>query len=409
MRQLLLFVLVVPGLSGCEWLQNLTAGKEANPVFGEAPPRTQVAANPQPRETQQTGFRDGPIRPASGTAGAVDPAFDLSGSQVVATVNGEPILASDILERYGPQMQAARVKSGGNEEIMRSVREGVIRRDLPSHIRRKLLVNAFRKSIPQKNLKMLDQSINAAFENRIEDLKKEMKVDTRYEVEEKLAQQGTSLATLRDMFANGQMAHHFYEAKKRTKKVFGRPELRAYYNEHLADYEQKARVRWQEIEIRFAKNGGRLQAEQKMQQAIAALRQGTDFGTVAKQYSDAATAKNGGQEDWIQHGSLADKQLERKLFEELPVGQISSVLESDSAFRIVKLTDREPAGFTPFADVHEDIKKKLEAEAREANAKKVMDDLYADAVIWTIFDKQNAEPQTARPARTAGRGPFGSR
>lgn len=411
MRRFLLLIIVLPGFTGCEQLKSLTAGKETNPVFKDPPPRVaQVDRRPREnsRRLQDTSFAEEQgVRPVGRTTGGLgDPALDLSGSQIIATIDNETILASEVLERYAPLMEKARRDPQATPEILRTIRERVIRRDLPGHIRRKLLVNAFKKSLPEKNLKALDEHINSVFQKRVEDIKKEMKVDTRYEVEQQLAKAGTSLAAQRDVFANQQMAAYFFDAKKQSKKVFGRPESMKYYTEHLADYKQQARVRWQEIEVRFAKNGGKRGAADKIARATAALNRGGDFGAVAKEYSDASTASKGGQEEWIQYGSLADKDLERVLFE-IPVGQLSRVLESDSAYRLIKVNGRDPVRFTPFGDVHDDIKKKLEEQAKEANAKKVIDDLHAKAVIWTIFDDQKM-PEEPAPTRTAGN-PFGGR
>lgn len=409
MRCFLLISIVLFGLTGCEWAKNLVAGKAENPVFDEPPPRVKIAERRTPLDQPNDGFPVGSgLQQTSGTDTTADPATDLTGSQWIAKIDGTPILASEILERYAMRFEKIRRDTGGNEQILRTARERAIQRDLPEHIRRRLLVNAFRKSLPQENLDKLDEYINTVFEERIEQIKKDLKVNSRFEVEQALQQQGTSIATLRDSFANQQMARQFLDAKKQTKKVFGRPEMMHYYNEHIADYRKPARVHWQEIEIQHFKHGGKQNAMTAFQQVVDALQAGQDFSSVAKKYSDGSNAANGGVEDWTLRGTLADKQLERALFE-LPVGSISSPISDETTFRIARIIERDDERFTPFGDVQQEIKKTLEAQVLEENEQKVIEELYANAVITTIFDRRKAaavatapKPIAAPVTRTAG-------
>ena len=108
---------------------------------------------------------------------------------------------------------------------------------------------------------------------------------------------------------------------------------------------------------------------------------------MARKYSDGVTADSGGRWDWTQKGSLADKRTEKALFE-LPEGSISQVFVSEKDYRLVRIVSRRQTRQIPFAKVQDEIKGKLKKEQRAAATKNVLEELYANAVIDTIFDKR---------------------
>jgi len=298
-------------------------------------------------------------------------------------VDGTPILASEILDRYAGQFK--QVEGQASAEELRGIREHLIKRDLKLHVERRLLVNAMKRSLPKDAVGKLDEIIDKAFAGEIERLKQELKVETKYDLEQKLASEGTSLANLKDSFANQQLAGQYFQSKSKPKKIIGRPEMLQYYEEHLADYAIPAKARWQEIQINFVDHGGRDKALELMNRIVADLQRGGDFAALAKEHSDGVTAEKGGVWDWTQSGSLTDERIERALFD-LPIGQVSRVFKGERSYRIIRVIDRQPARWKRFADVQAEIKETLEKQLKEQAAKKVIDDLMARAVITTVFD-----------------------
>lgn len=387
MRRNLFIALVCLAFCGCEWLKNLGPSPDVAPVMGDPPPRVNIAGRSTGtnRPDGENRFRgnSGDIRPVAGETGD-DRDAELTGAEIVATVNGTPILAADLLERYRPAFEQAKLE-GATAKDLRDIRASIIRRDLPVHVERTLLVNAMKASLPKKNLDKLDEIIDGVFRQEIERLKKEMKVDTKFQVEQKLQEQGTSLANLRDTFANEQMAIQYFQEKAKKKKILiGRPQLLQYYNQHLADYKVPAKVRWQEIQVSYDKHGGKSDADRVLALAVDDLKKQQDFAAVAKKYSDGLTADKGGEWDWTESGSLADEKIEQALFN-APLGEIN-LFEGEDAKRLIRVTERRAEHFTSFEDVQKDIEKTLKKEHGRTAAKKVIDDLMQYAAITTIFD-----------------------
>ncbi|MEX2288186.1 MAG: peptidyl-prolyl cis-trans isomerase [Planctomycetaceae bacterium] len=394
-------------LSGCEWLDKLSTVKVDNPVMGPPPPRVAMTddrlagdsmlAQKDPVARGKIGGHN--VLPVD-FAGAKHPEKgELSPSLVVATVNGSPIFAADVLEPYTKQLGEFEHKLSPTE--FNEAKLSLIKRDLPGHIQNRLVVSAVMTTLKKEQLEPLEKHLDELFKTMIDKKKRELGIHSDYELDLKLqSQDGTSLASLRTTFHNRGMAQAYLESKSKTQQeeLVTRPELLAYYEEHIAEYSFPASVNWQQIAVSFGKHGGKQQAFEIFEKAVEALKQsrGANFDEVARRYSDDPKADQGGRWGWTKQGSLADKKIDKLLFE-LPVGTISAPVVGEDAFRIVKVNERKPAGRVPFADVQNDIKKTLTRSRQKESSDVVLAKLRENATITTIFDGEQQKKADELP------------
>lgn len=79
---------------------------------------------------------------------------------------------------------------------------------------------------------------------------------------------------------------------------------------------------------------------------IPLVKQGQDFGALAKQYSqDTATKDNGGDLGWFPRGVM-DAQFEAIAFQ-LPPGQVSDLVTTQFGFHLIKVLEKDPARALP--------------------------------------------------------------
>jgi len=407
MRGARLLLIVPLLLCGCEWLNNLSSGEgDGNPVMPAAPPRIGAVTDPAVRPGTSTIDKPSPVKTASSriqqTSGTEHPGQvgllsasssdidlgELSGTQTVATVNGVPILAAEVLDRYGKQLARAKQELPADE--YRRQRNALIQQGLRLHIERKLLAEALRATLKKEQISLLEKALDDAFVKYVDKLKQRLKVGTTVELEQRLRQEGASLALLRDAFDADNMAGEYLRANSKSKTKLGRPELLAYYQEHHEDYAVPEQVRWQQIEILYSNHNGKAGARTVLDQVIAALRGEADFADVCRRFSDGPRAKTGGHWEWTPRGTLANEEIEKALFS-LPVGAVSEVFQDSDGFHLVKVSDRKQAGYTPFEDVQDDIRKTLTKKAKQKATKEVIARLTREAEIWTIFDKQSED------------------
>jgi peptidyl-prolyl cis-trans isomerase SurA len=143
-------------------------------------------------------------------------------------------------------------------------------------------------------------------------------------------------------------------------------ELRAYYLDHQSDYRQPPRFRIRELVL--AK--GVSPEDQATTQAViakiqAALKEGTPFETLVKDYSTSTSRSTGGDLGWLAKGVLHANIESASLA--LKPEQVSQPLETDKNVYLVQLIEAQLDTIKPFADVKAAILEKLQ-EPKAQNA-----------------------------------------
>jgi peptidyl-prolyl cis-trans isomerase SurA len=125
--------------------------------------------------------------------------------------------------------------------------------------------------------------------------------------------------------------------------------LREYYDTHLEEFDKPSGISIAEI-VKFT--GGLSPAQRdivqaEMEQILARLRDGEDFFEIASTESEAGTAINGGQQDYIEDGLLGPEY--EAAVAPLARNGISGVFEvADQAFVIIRLLERHTGGILSF-------------------------------------------------------------
>jgi parvulin-like peptidyl-prolyl isomerase len=380
MRRLVLPLTLLLPLAGCQALTK----KHDNPVM--LPPPRRVSMDDSKTEQRfAEASKEGASSDVELTSSQTIEADDdtqVFNAKVIAKVNGAPIFAGDVLDRYGDYLKTAREKLPPEE--YKKLREAIIQRDLRGNIERRLLVERMRSSLKPDQAKQFESHIDKLFETEVAKLKGELKAYTRTELELALEERDSSLSAVREAFATNRMAMEYLASKIERPPAPTRPDLVAYYQEHLDDYALPARVKWQQIQVSWDGRTSKKSAREKIAKAQKELQGGTPFETVAKNLSDGPTSSDGGVWDWTGHGSLAESKLETLLFEQ-PVGKISDIWEGQSSFQIVKVVDRQNESRKPFADVQDEIAEAIANERQKNLPQQFVKKLFDEAVIETSY------------------------
>jgi len=312
--------------------------------------------------------------------------IEFDGATEVARVNNTiPIFAGDVLEPYTLNLRQAEKQL--NPEQLNRLKGKIIQENLQPHIEKAVLVSALQESIDEEQLEQLSAQLDGAFREVIARLKKQAKVGTRFELEQALEKEGVDLATLRGNFEARQMAMFYIGKNANAKMQYSRQELLDWYKDNREQYAIKAEARWQQVRVSFEKSGSNADAARRMQQVVAVLRNGEDFNDVAKEFSDGPRRAQGGVWDWTTPDTLVEVNVDKALWQ-VEVGSISQVLETPSAYVLVKVLERQGGDYTPFEDVQDAINSKLVNGSRAAAADKVVQDLMSSATISTVFESR---------------------
>jgi parvulin-like peptidyl-prolyl isomerase len=259
-----------------------------------------------------------------------------------------------------------------------------------------ILQEAKREMKNPKAQTMFNEYVDKAWrEDELPPLLRKTAAANEYELKQKLAEQGKSYADMKEAYRKKMLARDFLNARIHNKISCDLTEQRAYYNEHLKDYDQPARFTWREIEISFAKNPNRAEARAKADSILARLLRDEDFGEVARAVSDGPTATKGGLYPDMSPGSYGIPVVNDEL-NRLPVGQISTILEAPNGFHIVRVESRREAGPLRFDEVQDKIKPKVMERNYQKAVENYLNRLRSKTLIRTMFDNSESDPRLAR-------------
>jgi parvulin-like peptidyl-prolyl isomerase len=274
-------------------------------------------------------------------------------------------------------------------------RQSLIRRLLQNLIDTKLIYHDARRTIPEENFPHVEESLKKQFQKvQLNKIMEEAEVETWKELDQRLRARGTSLERQKQAFIEQTLAQQWIRQQVKLEEEITYDQMMEYYRHHLADFEKPARARWEELMARFSKYSHKEEAGAAIARMGNQVASGAPLAQVAKTQSDGIKASDGGQRDWTTKGSLVCEVLDRVLFE-LPVGQLSPILESEDAFYIIRVIEREEAHCIPFLEAQVEIEPKIRQQRTKEQLRSYVARLKKQIPVWTILDEQAPGEQAA--------------
>jgi peptidyl-prolyl cis-trans isomerase SurA len=248
--------------------------------------------------------------------------------------------------------------------------------------------------------------INADAEviRRLDEIRKQNKLDTMEDLEKAARQQGVSFedfkAGIRDNVITQQVVRD--EVGRRLQMTQGQEQ--AYYDAHKQEFTQPEQIKLSEILIPTAADADDAavaQAKAKAESVEAKLKAGSKFADMAEAYSGGPTADKGGDLGLYKRGALA-KVLEDQTFG-LKAGEWKAPIRTRQGFVILKVTDHIAPGVPPLKDIEPQIQEAMYTEqmqpALRAYLTKLREEAYID--IRAGYVDSGASPKQTKPVFTA--------
>ncbi len=285
--------------------------------------------------------------------------------RVLARVGGHPIFVADLLVEAS--QIAEQIAAGAPPEVKAAAKQNLIVQLLPKYIEAKLLFIDVKNGLPEAaNFEDIIKSADDQFDEKV--LPKMMeaaKVKSPAMLDAHFRALGSSLRKVRRSWSENELVKFVLRDKIQVNAEVSHREMYDYYLEHKSDYEIKPKVRWEQLMVRFKNFPTRDEALAAIVEMGNEVVYGASLAGVAKKKSQGYEAQNGGQQGWTTKGSLRDKDLDQLLFTIEP-GKLSEIIATDQGFHIVRVMERSPEGFVPFAEAQSDIREKLMQAKREA-------------------------------------------
>jgi parvulin-like peptidyl-prolyl isomerase len=285
---------------------------------------------------------------------------------VVATVAGQPILRSELLDDIQPAVAALQAQGKSGAELQQAVRN-LLRDALNQAVDYQILY----REAEFAGVKIEDKEI----EERLEKIKKDYPSNEAFL--KALEQSGQTLPEFRERLKKQIMAVSFSMSRRKQfekEATVTEEEMQRYYQEHVKDFERPERVRLRRIFLGAPEDSSqRAQVKARLEALRAELAQGADFAEYAKKFSEGPEAQDGGLVGWVKRGDLV-KPLDDEAFA-LERGQLSDVLETQFGFHLLYVEEKEASGVLPYEKARLEIEPILRAKAAEERYQRWMEDL----------------------------------
>lgn len=236
--------------------------------------------------------------------------------------------------------------------------------------------------------KDLDITADTELIKRLDQMRKEMKLDSMDDLEKAATSQGVSFEDFKQNLRNQIITQQVISKEVGSKLSLGKDEVQKYYDQHVSEMQQPEEIRLGEILISTEKKTAPDSTEEqqvaaaqaKAQAVLADIRKGQAFEDAAKKSSDGPSAAQGGDLGYFKRGTLA-KELEDKTFA-MKAGDVSDVIRTKQGFVILQVSEHHDAGAPSLAEIEPRVQDAIYMEklqpALRAYLQKLREEAYID-------------------------------
>lgn len=194
-------------------------------------------------------------------------------------------------------------------------------------------------------------------------------------------QAGVPFEDFRNDMKNQMLREHVIRQEVGEHINIKHDEVEKYYNDHKTEFVREERLFAREILISTEGKdaAGVAAAEKKAKDLVERARKGERFPELARDNSDAITAKSFGVLEPFKKGQL-DPSLESQVWDK-PKGYITDPIRVSAGFLILRVEEHQKAGQAELSDVENEVMDKLYAPRMQPMVREYLTKLRKDAFL----------------------------
>ena len=337
--------------------QGQTQGQTQDPK--PAPPVLEkpgmAPADDKDKPAEKTPAKPAPPKPKPA---ASNPASGRVVEDIIARVNNEIITRSEFEKSKATAEEDARQECQAKctpEQLKTAIEE-----------RQK---NSLRDLIDQSLLiqRGKDMGITAEADviKRLDAIRIQNKLGSMEELEKAVTASGVNWEDFKNNIRNQIITQRVISNEVGSHITIGDEEIQKYYGEHKAEFVRPEQVALRAIEVNTeGKKPEDVPAlKTKAETALKRVKDGEDFGEIAKRLSDGSTGKEGGFLGTYKKGELS-KELEDRVFK-MKRNELTEIIETKQGYLILQVLEHYDEGEQPIEKVRNDITDRLYSQRME--------------------------------------------
>ncbi len=277
--------------------------------------------------------------------------------EILARVNNEIITRSEL------QRARASLVDDAKQDCPRCTPEQL--QNIVAERDKNILRDLIDQSLLIQRAKDMGVSVETELVKRLDEMRQTNKFPDMDAFERAVAAQGTSWEDFKSQIRNNLLTQRVIGQEVSRSINIGRDEVEKYYNEHKKDYVRPEQVALREM---FVSTEGKKEADipelqKKAKGLLDRVKNGEDFGELAKRFSDGSTAKSGGFLGLFKRGELS-KELEDTAFK-MKKGDLTDVIQTKQGFLVLQVLEHYDEGEQALAKVENEIMDRLYQQKME--------------------------------------------
>ena len=289
---------------------------------------------------------------------AVDPNSGKTIEEIIARVNNEIITRSE----YEKARQSA------EEDAKSECQNRCTPEQLQTNIgdrQKNSLRDLIDQSLLVQRAKDMGVSVEPEVIKKLDAIRTQNNFTSMEELERAVSSQGMNWEDFKNNIRNTLLTQRVISSEVGSHITIGDEEVAKYYEAHKAEFVRPEQVALREIEV---STQGKKPEEipdlkKKAETALKRVKDGEDFGEIAKRFSDGSTKSQGGFLGVYKRGELS-KELEDVVFK-MKRNDLTDIMETKQGFLVLQVLEHYDEGEQSLAKVKNEIMDKLYGERME--------------------------------------------
>ena len=277
--------------------------------------------------------------------------------EIVARVNNEIITRSELERARGALADDAK------QDCPRCTPEQL--QNIVTEREKNILRDLIDQSLLIQRAKDMGISVETELVKRLDEIRQTNKFPDMEAFERAVAAQGTSWEDFKSQIRNNLLTQRVIGQEVSRSINVGHDEVEKYYTEHKKEFVRPEQVALREM---FVSTEGKKETEihdlqKKAKGLLDRVKNGEDFGELAKRFSDGSTAKSGGFLGLFKRGELS-KELEDTAFK-MKKNDLTDVVQTKQGFLVLQVLEHYDEGEQAMAKVENEITDRLYQQRME--------------------------------------------
>jgi len=272
--------------------------------------------------------------------------------EIIARVNNEIITRSEY------EKARASAEDDAKQECAAKCTPEQLQADIEDR-QKNVLRDLIDQSLLVQRGKDMGVSVEPEVIKKLDQIRIQNNLASMEDLEKAVSSQGANWEDFKNNIRSQILTQRVISGEVGSHITIGKDEVQKYYEAHQKEFIRPEQVALREIEVNTE---GKKESElpdlkKKAETALQRVKDGEDFGEIAKRLSDGSTAKQGGFLGVYKRGELS-KQLEDIVFKMKKSG-LTDVLDTKQGYLVLQVMEHYDEGQQPLSKVENEITDKL--------------------------------------------------